>query len=266
MSFTFVTGLYNISREQYDNRSYQNYQEWFKRTITVPVPMVIYTEICNKKIINESRKNLPTEIIYTTYQETPLYHTIKNVEHIIKNTEFKNKILHPNSLENNCYDYIPMINNKLLWMSEAIENNYFQTDMFFWIDAGLSRFFNFDMSDGEFNKSLIQQLHKENKIFIQIGKEYELNMVLQNQIQLEDIIGKNINLIMAGFWGGNASLLLEICKKGSEMYISEFINKEQVDNEQLIIGYILKNYLSNILFVKSNGINVFNYCLFCNKI
>jgi hypothetical protein len=41
---TFVTSLYDISREKYDGRSYTQYQEWFKRTLTIPVNMVIYTD------------------------------------------------------------------------------------------------------------------------------------------------------------------------------------------------------------------------------
>ena len=266
MSFTFVTALYNISREQYDNRSYKQYQEWFKKTLTIPVPMVIYTEICNENIIQETRKNLPTKVIYTKYEETPFFHTIKNVEHIIKNTNFKNKIQHPNGLENRCYDYIPIVNSKFVWMSESIENNYFDTEMFYWIDAGLSRFLKFDISDGIFNRQLIEKINIENKFFFQIGKKIEFDLLMNNNISLNDAVGKNINFMMAGFWGGNKDLVFEICNKGSKMYIEEYIKKEQVDNEQVSFAFILKDYKEQIIAISPNYFEYVNYYLFCGKI
>jgi hypothetical protein len=82
---------------------------------------------------------------------------------------------------------------------------------------------------------------------------------------LDESVGKNINYMMAGFWGGNAGILSEICKKGSQMYISEFINKEQVDNEQVTFAFILKDYRSNIQPIYPNGIDYYNYYLFCYR-
>ena len=48
MSFSFVTALYNINRDKYDGRNYKQYQEWFSKTLLVPVPMIIYTEEENR--------------------------------------------------------------------------------------------------------------------------------------------------------------------------------------------------------------------------
>lgn len=265
MSFTFVTGLYNISREQYDNRSYQQYQEWFKQTLLIPVPMVIYTEICNKEIIDKYRKNIPTKVIYKSYEETPFYHTRYNVENIIKNTDFKNQIKNPSQLEYICFDYIPIVQTKCMWMIDAIKNNYFQTEMFFWIDAGLSRFLNFDISKNKFNDELIQYLQKEKKLFFEFGRENIFNSILNNQIHFDELIGSCLNIIKAGFWGGHYSFLSEICKKCSNMYIEELINKNRVDNEQVLIGYILKDYVSNTYFVKENNYVIYSYYLFCKQ-
>jgi hypothetical protein len=265
-SFTFVTALYNIHREAYDKRSFAQYQEWFLQTLTVPVPMVIYTEEVNREIIERVRKNIPTKTIYTTLEEVHFYNTIHNVKHIIENTEFKKKIKHPNGLENTCYGYIPIIHNKFKWMMDAIENNYFNTEMFFWIDAGLSRFMDFDMAQNSFNTSLIDKLHTENKLYFQIGNGAALSEILKTPSNIHSYIGTNTNFIMAGFWGGNKILLYEICKISANLYISEFIEKEQVDNEQTLLGFILPSYQKNILFIKNTGLNYINYYVFCNKV
>lgn len=266
MSFTFVTALYNISRERHDGRSYVQYQEWFKRTLTIPVPMVIYTEKCNEHLVNTYRRALPTKVIYTTIDEVPFYYTKDQVKNIITNSPFKYRIQHPNGLENRCFEYIPVINSKFVWMADAIKENHFGTDMYFWIDAGLSRFLDFDIADRQFNHQLIADIHSGDKIYIQEGKKHEFNMVLNGNTSLHDAVGKNINFMMAGFWGGNRDIILEICQKGAEMYIEEFIQKEQVDNEQVLFGFILKKYIDRMLLVPNTSYTDYiNYYIFCGR-
>jgi hypothetical protein len=150
-------------------------------------------------------------------------------------------------------------------MSEAIAKNDFNTEMFFWIDAGLSRFLHFDITDGLFNNDLISKIHNENKIYLQVGKEYEFERVLKNEITLYDAIGKNINFMMAGFWGGNRDLLFEVCNQGENMYTEEYIQKEQVDNEQVLLGFIFEKYRDQLICISPSHIDYINYYIFCNK-
>tara|TARA_B110000285_G_scaffold178473_1_gene200730 strand:+ start:4660 stop:5466 length:807 start_codon:yes stop_codon:yes gene_type:complete len=267
MSFSFVTALYNINRDKYDGRNYKQYQEWFSKTLLVPVPMIIYTEEENRTLIENVRANLPTKVIYTKFEDIPFYNTRNNVKDIITNSDFKYKIKHPNGLENICYDYIPIVNSKFVWMKDAIKENYFNTDMYFWIDAGLSRFMKFNMDDNIFNTNLINELNNSNKLFIQIGKEKELSDLINETIKFEDCIGQNINFMMAGFWGGNADLVKEICEIGGQMYITEYINKKRVDNEQVIFGHIIKKYIKQIYLIRNTSRQEYiNYYLFCNKV
>lgn len=267
MSFTFVTALYNIHRDVYDQRSYTQYQEWFSRTLSVPVPMVIYTEEENRDIIDTVRNDLPTKVIYTKLEETPFYHTRNAVEDIISKSEFKNIIKHPSGLENRCYGYIPIVNSKFVWMSNAIQENYFKTDMFFWIDAGLSRFMKFNMNEKIFNTDLITELNNNNKIYIQIGKEKELSELINEKIMFDDCIGQNINFMMAGFWGGNTNLVKEMCDLGKDMYMNEYINKNRVDNEQVIFGVIIKKYIDRVYLIRNTPYQEYiNYYIFCNRV
>jgi len=266
-SFTFITALFDISREKHDGRSFSQYQEWFKRTLTIPAPMVIYTELKNKNIIEKYRRtDHPTQVIYSTLEEIPFYYTKNKVEDIIKNSDFKNRIQHPKGLENICFEYIPIVNSKFVWVSNAIKNNYFNTEMFFWIDAGLSRFMNFDISQDTFDRNLLKHLHENNKFYMQVGKKEEFEKVLRNEILFENAVGKNINFMMAGFWGGNKKNVLDVCEQGAKMYIEEYIEKNQVDNEQTIFCFILKNYIPNLCLVPNvPNQEYFNYCVFCGK-
>jgi len=265
MSFTFVTALYDISREEHDGRSYSQYQVWFERTLSIPVPMVIYTEPCNQSMVERARKGYPTHVVYTDVSDVPFYHTRQQVEHIIRHTGFTKRIQHPHGLENRCFNYIPIVNSKFVWMSRAIQENYFQTDMFFWIDAGLSRFLEFDIGASAFNDALLHDIHRNNRIYLQIGKANEFQQVLQGHMDFSYAVGKNINFMMAGFWGGNGPLLREICDKGADMYMKDMIAQEQVDNEQVIFGFILKDYVSQLMAMSPGIRDCQNYYVFCGK-
>ena len=265
MSFTFITALYEIKREQHDKRSFAQYQEWFSKTLTLPFPLIIYTEEKNRYLIEQIRKDLPTKTIYTTLEEVPFYYTVPNVKYIIEQTQFKHKIRHSHGLENKCYEYIPIINSKFKWICNAIEHNYFNTDMFFWIDAGLSRFITFDISSKEYNQTLIHELHTMNKLYFQIGKEIELMTILHNPDAIHNYIGTNTNFIMAGFFGGNKQILYNICKESAELYHKEYIEKDQVDNEQTLIGFVLPHYKESLYLVHNSPVQeCINYYLFCN--
>jgi hypothetical protein len=72
--------------------------------------------------------------------------------------------------------------------------------------------------------------------------------------------------MMAGFWGGNQKIIHDICILGEKMYMEDYIAKEQIDNEQVIFGFILKKYKDKLLKVLPTNIECVNYYLFCNKI
>ena len=264
-SFTFITALYEINREIHDKRSFKQYQEWFSKTLTIPVPMVIYTEEKNRTIIEDIRKNLPTKVIFTELNDVPFYYTVDSVKHIITNTDFKYKIMHPYALENNCFEYIPIIHSKFKWMMNAIEHNYFQTDLFFWIDAGLSRFMNFDISKPYFNTQLIDNINANNKIYMQIGKIAELQDILNHPEKIDNYIGQTVNFIMAGFWGGHKTILYNLCNECADNYINEFINKLRVDNEQTLVAFVLPKYMNNLILIKNERYECLNYYIFCNQ-
>lgn len=273
MSFTFITALYETTRVHYDKRSFAEYRQWFENTLKIPVPMVIYTEEKNRDIVEKSRGSLPTKVFYTSLQEVPFYYTKGKVEEIIQKSRldpttniYKLLQRYPHNLEFNCSDYIPIVNSKFEWIKQAIEQNYFNTDMFFWIDAGLSRFFHFDLSKYHFNTELINKIHTTNKIFLQIGKPKEYMDALNNKINMDDYIGSCTNFIMAGFLGGNKGIMYEICNMGSKLYFEEGLNKNRVDNEQAFFGYILQKYKNDIIAIEPHRyVDCHIYYMFCNQ-
>ena len=56
---TVVTGLFNINREELgDGRKWKDYLLWFKETLKLNVPMVIFCEQDTYQEIKDIRKNI----------------------------------------------------------------------------------------------------------------------------------------------------------------------------------------------------------------
>ena len=74
MSATIITALYDINRdEKGDGRTFNEYLSWFKETLKVKNPMVIFVDNSLKEFVEENRKNLPTKIITEPIEEVPYY-------------------------------------------------------------------------------------------------------------------------------------------------------------------------------------------------
>jgi hypothetical protein len=257
---TLVTALYDINRP--GGRSYSDYQKWFEETLRLRYPMVIFTEEDNREIIEKVREKMPTQVFY---EPIPLNHTKADVERIVRDSPPWSNIkrllvTHPHHPEFTCFEYIPIINSKFTWMERASRKNFFQTDHIFWIDAGLSRFFNFSFSKVSFK-------NPSDKLYLQLG---HLGRELVNgTVDVEQRIGLSTNFMMAGFWGAPTDFISEVSKMGMELYESEFLAKSRIDNEQVLFGFIMKKYKDRLELVDScpaqeyvnflNLVNVTNY-------
>ena len=61
MTATIITALYDIDREKEgDGRTFDEYLSWFKETLKVKTPMVIFVDESLKEFVEKNRKNLPT--------------------------------------------------------------------------------------------------------------------------------------------------------------------------------------------------------------
>ena len=142
MSATLVTALYDINRENDgDGRKFSEYLSWFKETLKIPTSMVVYVDPSLVDFVSESRKGLPTKIISQKLEEVPYYFLKNNIENIINSSEYKERISDPKRLECTNSLYSIIIFSKFQWVKRAIEEDHFNSDVFLWLDAGLSRLF-----------------------------------------------------------------------------------------------------------------------------
>ena len=138
-----VTSLLDIGRDTWKayNVSYHTYLWWMKHTLSIDSNIVIYTdERFYTQILNIRKEFDPhmhkTKLIQCKVERLPSYLKYhKKLEILMYSNEFKKKILYPVP-EMNQPLYNTIIFNKLNFIKDAKDNQYFNGDLYLWVDAG----------------------------------------------------------------------------------------------------------------------------------
>ena len=142
MSVTLVTALYDIDRgTKGDGRSFDEYLDWFAKTLKTKSPMVVFVDESLKEFVEKNRKGLPTKVITQSLEEIPYYELNNDIQKVLDDEDFKGKVSCPSRVECKMSLYNVVIFSKFPWVKRVIEENPFDTEYFMWMDAGLSRFF-----------------------------------------------------------------------------------------------------------------------------
>lgn len=244
MTATLVTALYDINRESNgDGRKFEEYLSWFSKTLKLPSPMVIFVSNNLVSFVKSHRKNLPTKIIAQELEEVPYYFLNDKIESILKSESFIRKIRSPSRVEckNSLYNII--IFSKFQWVKYAIEKNYFDTELFMWMDAGLSRFFDEnDLKRSYPSKNGIDaMMENKNKVIIQTSMSYYPDLV-NSTFCTEEYFWDDRTWVMAGLWGGGKEPLTKFCKLIDDVLQNKMISNQVINNEQNAMAYVYKNH------------------------
>lgn len=238
---TFVTALYDIQRENNgDGRKFSDYIDWILRTINTQANYVIYTE---RKVEKYLPKNEKIKIIVTDLEDTPLYSLKEKIDEILNDKFYINNIQDPQRIECNLSLYNIIQYSKFAWLKEAINYNYFNSDYFFWIDAGCSRFFN-NLSENFPNYTNIL----DKKFYIQ-GNINTGNIEIN-----EDYKWRSDCVLVGTFFGGKKTYVTKVSNLVIDFLINEMLFKNMINNEQIALAFIQKKHpeLFNV-YIKIDG-------------
>lgn len=256
---TIVTSLYNIGRENMDGRPYSSYLEWFKKTLSLNSPMVVFVDESDSKFVKENRKEENTKIIIQKLQNMPMYNYKEKMDQIINSEKYKRTIKDPNRIECNYSLYDIVQYSKFDWMEAVAELNPFNSEYFLWCDAGLSRFFydldlNKKYPSEQATQKLIEQKHK---ILLQtFMNSYPdlFNAALLSEEYLKD----NRSYVMGGMFGGGKEAIKNINKTVKQTF-KNMLADDFINNEQIVLGFLLKKYPELFVTVINNSTKHRNY-------
>ena len=246
MSATIVTALYdigrgNLSEDNQGHRKFDAYLEWFKSVLRIRCPLVVFIPNSLESFAKTYRDDERTRIICRELSElsTRKYH-----EKIQENMNLCNR----SEIEFNVPEYVEVIFGKFKFLQEVCDTNPFDTEYFFWIDAGYFRkdtTFEHDWAD----KYKLQCL--ENKFLIQ-----NISLDAYGSVDAE-YLKQNTNEISAWFFGSHSrNIHFTVSNIWNSFY--DMLEDGLVNNEQNVLSLIIQKYPDKyLLYPYDGGRNIF---------
>lgn len=259
MNATIVTALYDIGREKIDGRDMSQYYAWFSRTLLFNCPMVIYCDESLNSFITMNRpSHLQTKIINQKLEEIPYYHLKPQIDEVLQSLSYKQKIKDPERIECKTSLYSIIQYSKFPWVLNAAINNYFQSDYFFWMDAGASRFIpDLQIKDLNFPGPVFSSKHTElkNKALFQMYIFPYTDLSLKPDHLPHDYLYDNRSYVWGGMFGVDKSAIENLTNCVDFILREEMLEKHLINNEQIAIGYLLKNkkYANDFLVLRNDS-------------
>jgi hypothetical protein len=250
---TFVSALFDINRV--DGRKWDTYLKWFDISLKLKVPMVIFITEDLVEFVEERRKDIPTDIIIQTVEDIPYYKLKDKIQGILDSDRYKEDISDPDRIECQQAMYSIIQYSKFPWLEQAIEKNPHESEFFFWIDAGASRFFEgYDLSQEYPSKDAVESLDDMGELFlVQMNCDYYPDLYNADVLPL-DYLYDNRSYVLGSMFGGHKNKIPQIVKMIDDVLMDKMISKNNVNNEQIALGYLIKKYPDDFaVYKRTNG-------------
>lgn len=247
---SLVTALFDINREKVDGRRLDDYLTWFEKTLQINCNMFIYTEAKFVDFIQLKRPKCllkhNTVIGIIDLQDIYYYKYYDKIYDILNNEEYKSKITDPKRIECILPEYNIIQYSKFDFLKKSIMNNYFKSDFFFWIDAGISRFF-FDLNIlNRYPTKNSLDFIKKSKFIIQKRQDLEVYNID------ETLLWKSENLLKGTMFGGSGNYINIISDKIEQVFVNEMLANNVVNNEQIALAQVWKSNKDIFTIVDDN--------------
>ena len=252
---TIVSALFEI--ERVDGRPWEEYLKWFDIFLKLKVPMLLFVSKDVEEFIGNKRKDmdLPTTIVIQDVDEIPYYNLKDQIQEVLDSEEYKENISDPDRIECKQAMYSVIQYSKFPWLKEAAAKNPFGSDYYFWLDAGGSRFFGlYDLNKEYPSKEAVQCLDQMGESFlVQMNTEYYPDLSDAEELDL-DYLYDNRSYVLGYMFGGHKDAIPKICDLVEDIFINEMINKGNVNNEQIALGYLIKKHSDDFsIYYRTNG-------------
>lgn len=239
-SVTIVTAFFDINRDKNgDGRTISEYLQWIKQTLKLNCNLYVVTEEKFHDFFIENRPhNYPMHVKVIKFEESNYYKYYNQIKNILSLSDYKSKIMHPNRVECVLPEYSIIQYSKFHYLQMAINDNPYNSLSFFWMDAGISRFFlDVNVSNSYPSKSVQDFLFiNSDKFFIQ--KRHDLEYYPIN----DTFIWNSANLLIGTMFGGDKDIIIKIGNKVEDVFVNKMLAHNNVNNEQLALAIVWKQF------------------------
>ena len=250
---TIVSALFNI--ERVDGRPWEEYLKWFEEFLKIKTPMILFVSDDVAEFIGEKRNDIPTEIVVQNVDQIPYCDLKDEIQEILDTDEYQENISDPDRIECKQAMYSVIQYSKFPWLRDAAEENPFNSDYFFWLDAGGSRFFGiYDLNKEYPSEDAVKSLDDMGESFlVQMNTEYYPDLSDAKELGL-DYLYDNRSYVLGSMFGGHKNAVTKVCNMVEDIFLNEMIKKGNVNNEQIALGYLIKKYPDEFAtYERTNG-------------
>ena len=236
-----VSALFNINRDKLDGRKWEEYIEWFSKTLDLNVPMILFVTKDVEEIVINKRKNKKTKIILSEIKDIPYIYLNERIQNILDSDLYKNKIMDNQRIECLYSMYSVIQYSKFEWLKKAVNQNPFNSKIFLWMDAGASRFFKKYKTKELFPSRYFLELIEEigNKFIIQMNYDSYPDLYKSKKLD-EKYLYDNRSFVLGSLFGGNEQAIKTISELIREILVEKMIKLNNMNNEQIALGYLSK--------------------------
>lgn len=248
MKVTFVSALFDINRV--DGRKWEEYLKWFEITLKLRVPMVLFLDRDMQEYIDERRGDmfseneyLKTQTLYQTLEDIPYYGLKDQIQEILDSDQYKKDMSDPERIECKQAMYPIIQYSKFPWLTQAAAMNPHESDYFFWLDAGGSRFFeDYDLTQNYPSEEAKKALDEMGDSFlVQMNTEYYTDLANAKTLST-DYLYDNRSYVLGSMFGGHKKSLFRVCDMVHDVLMNDMIANNTINNEQIALGYLIKKY------------------------
>jgi len=258
-NITLVTGLWDIKRDELNDgwsRTFQHYLDKFEQLLKVDNPMIVFGDSELESFVFERRDKSNTQFIVRQqewFKQTVPYDKIQEIRN---NPEWYNRAgWLSESTQARLDMYNPLVMSKVFLLNDAKIMDTFNSEMMFWIDAGLTN----TVHSGYFThdkvlEKLPKYISKFSFICFPYGAETEIHGFEYNK--LNSIAGDKVTKVArGGFFGGPKHTITDI---NSIYYglLSSTLDEGYMGTEESIFSIMSYKHsdLINYFEIESNGL------------
>jgi hypothetical protein len=258
MSITLVTGLWNIKRDELTqgwSRSFQHYLDKFEQLLKVDNPMIIFGDSELESFVFEHRSRENTSFI-TRSQDWFKNEFYNKIQEIRNNPDWYNQSgWLPESTQARLDMYNPLVMSKMFLLNDARILDPFNSEMMFWIDAGLTN----TVHPGYFtHDKVLEKLPKYISKFSFVCFPYEANNEIHGfeYNRLNAIAESKVNKVArGGFFGGTKQSIDDINGVYYNL-LKTTLDEGYMGTEESIFSIMVYKHsdLINYFEIESNGL------------
>jgi hypothetical protein len=255
---TLVTGLWNIKRDGLSegwSRSFQHYLDKFDQLLSVDNNLIIFGDSELEPFIWERRRKENTMFISRS-QEWFKNEFFNKIQEIRQKPEWLSQAgWLPESTQARLEMYNPLVMSKVFMLNDAKIMDPFNSDLMFWIDAGLTN----TVHPGYFtHDKVLEKLPKYINKFTFVCFPYEANTEIHgfNFDRMNQIVGQKVDMVArGGFFGGPKNMISDI----NGIYynlLSSTLNNGLMGTEESIFSIMCYKHadLIDYFTIESNGL------------